>query len=661
MLFRRGWKHLSECQSLTKKGNLHSHLDEWCDHPWQISHYNSASGSGCRQRRRARSLAESGSAPSTTITTTFATPIGTHAPAMQTSRLALCRIPPLRRPLRPPSALSTHPKPRPFTHNSQLLLVISPSVGPRPQLPFLHPASATNASLRRHAPVGQRQLARLLTTESKKYIKEQVWIAGKWTLFLWTSVGLLFVAAFGVQNEILERRTPSPHEWSVVSRMNYRSARAQEDPDFWPSGLTDWASTGSMYKGVLERLEDPNIDGAGLCEQEEGGLLVPGVGKAGLDVSAKSEPWRRGYHEVLMGCAKAAEHLDGWVKDTTRRICFPPDVVIGPSNPNPRPCPPYAHEAPLEENCVPAFEGPETYYMKVLTTKGFTTGQRLDAALAYADWLDFKGLPGSASEMYTWALDIAAAGIPNAAEVIDTTTAVLRDGPARASPNIARAATAVATHHARQRDVSKALPIFLSVLRARTTAPPSTAPSHQPPSASSNDAGVLSAVRAVLAPPAHPPAPPTGDDALARTPASLCDEAALKTYVGEILFATSPSSRDTGLGWTRDAVADAEAGVSDASGLALGDKERCAQCLEVALGNLGKMLGVLAEEEKEKGGKEKGGWLSFLGKGEKGQEGEGPWAREEREVQERIVRLKVEGLRERFARARKAAGSTWIG
>ncbi|KAH7057193.1 hypothetical protein B0J12DRAFT_774908 [Macrophomina phaseolina] len=579
---------------------------------------------------------------------------------MQTSRLALCRIPPLRRPLRPPSSFLQHPKPRPFTHNSQLLLVISPSVGPRPQLPFLHPASAANASLRRHPPpFGQRQLARLLTTESKKYIKEQVWIAGKWTLFLWTSVGLLFIAAFGVQNEILERRTPTPPEWSTISRMNYRSARAQEDPEFWPSGLTDWASAGSMYKGLLERLEDPNIDGAGLQEQEEGGILVPGVGMAGFD----------GYHEVLMGCARAAEHLDGWVKDTTRRICFPPDVVIGPSNPNPRPCPPYAHEAPLEENCVPAFEQPETYYMKVLTTKGFSTGQRLDAALAYAEWLDFKGLPDSAAEMYTWALDIAASGIPDAATVIDTTTGIIRDSSAAvapsASPNIARAATALATHHARQRDVTKALPIFLSVLRARTTAPVSTSstlstpppppPPPPPPSSTPNDTGVLSTIRSVLAPPSYPSPPPTGDDPLTRTPASVCDEAALKTYIGEILFATSPSSRDTGLGWTRDAVADAEAGVGESSALVPAEKERCAQCLEVALGNLAKMIGVLAEEEREGRTKAKESW------GGEEEEEEGVWEREEREVLGRIEALRKEGLRARFARAGKVKGGTWIG
>lgn len=575
---------------------------------------------------------------------------------MQTSRLALRRIPPLRRPLRPPSALALA---RPFTHNSQLLLVISPSVGPRPQLPFLHPSTRSSAILgpRAHTIGGQWQLSRLLTTGTKQYIKEQVWLASKWTVFLWTSVGLLFIAFFGVKNEIFERQTPTPPEWSTITRMNYRCARAQEDPDFWPSGLTDWASTGSMYKGVMERLEDPNIDGAGLKEQSEGGILVPGVGKAGYDVSAKSEAWRRGYHETLMGCAKSAEHLDGWVKDTTRRICFPPEVVIGPSNPDPRPCPPYAHDAPLEQNCVPAFEGPETYYMKVLTTAGFSTRQRLDAALAYADWLDFKGLGSTATEMFAWALDIATSTLPDAASIIDTKTGVIRDSAAaRVSPNAARAATALATHHARNADVTKALPIFLSVLRAHHAAPPSS--STAPPKSSNSDDGIYNTIRSLLAPPAYPPPPPTGDEPLTRTPATPCDDAALKTYIGEILFATSASERATGLAWTREAVAEAEAEVRGGDGrLSEGERERCAQCAEVALGNLGKMVGVLAGEEKEKANGKKGGWLW----GKKTEEAEGVWEREARVVEERIERMRREGLREQFAKLGKVRGGTWIG
>jgi hypothetical protein len=116
----------------------------------------------------------------------------------------------------------------------------------------------------------------------------------------------------------------------------------------------------------LKRLE--TVDGEGVEEQGEGGILVAGVGKTGFDISNKPEPWRRGYHECLMGAARAAEHLDSWVRDKTRNVAFPANTVIGPSNPNARPIPPGAISAPREEDCEPAFDAPEVYYMRIITT-----------------------------------------------------------------------------------------------------------------------------------------------------------------------------------------------------------------------------------------------------------------------------------------------------
>ena len=142
---------------------------------------------------------------------------------------------------------------------------------------------------------------------------------------------------------------------------------------------------------MLQRLEDPSIEGAGLTQQIEGGIYIPGAGEAGYDISAKTEPWRRGYYETLMGCAKAAEHLEGKVLDTTRGKIFSPRCMIGPSNPEPVPLPPWGPGPPLEENCVPAFESPQTFYSKILTTKGFTSKQQVQAAIAYGEWLDFGG------------------------------------------------------------------------------------------------------------------------------------------------------------------------------------------------------------------------------------------------------------------------------
>ncbi|KAK5159127.1 hypothetical protein LTR04_005113 [Oleoguttula sp. CCFEE 6159] len=585
---------------------------------------------------------------------------------MISQRLAVRRIPPLLRPLRPPNAYKESARPRLFTQNSQLLL-ISPA-HPRPQLPYLHQTSRRLPHTP-HLLLGrQSQLARLLTTESKRYIKDQFLLAGKWTLYGWTALFLLGIIALGVQNEILERQYPSPHDWSFWSRMNFRNARAQENPDFTGRGVVDWASTGNAYRILLRRLENPAIDGKGLETQEEGGILTPDVGAAGYDIEGKSYQWRRGYFEVLMGCARAAEHLDGWVRDKTRNIAFPADVVIGPSNPNPRPTPPHAASAPQEADCEPAFEAPQTFYLKILTSKGFTTRQHLDAALAYADFLDFKNLHDSAEEVYKWGLVIASSAIPDYESIIDTPTGTIKEDAPTVSPNILQAATSLAIHHARTGAVSSALPIFLSALRARRAAPTSSA-SPYPDAQPDNDHSLTSPYRKLAStllsyvqPPAYPSPGPSGDEPLTRpTTDPDCTEAALMTYIGEILFATS-ASPVAGLGWTRDAVDVAEARLQSRHVLVDGgEKERCSQCLDTGLANWTVMLRKLAREEREHDRSKSRGW-SWWG-GEKVKEGDvGRWEQELERVEERRERVRREVLRVVFAaNSGRAPGSVWMG
>ena len=66
---------------------------------------------------------------------------------------------------------------------------------------------------------------------------------------------------------------------------------------------------GFFYKKLLERLENANMDGSFLIPRGgDGGILVEGLGQTGFDVSMKSEPWRRGYYEALMGAARVAEN-----------------------------------------------------------------------------------------------------------------------------------------------------------------------------------------------------------------------------------------------------------------------------------------------------------------------------------------------------------------
>jgi len=513
----------------------------------------------------------------------------------------------------------------------------------------------------------QFQLSRLLTTERKKYIKEQVWLASKWTAYGWAGIALLFVIGFGIREERLERKFPSPREWTWKSRTTWRSAKGQELAGASEEGMTDWAIAGGNYRHLIGRLEDPSKDGVGLKEIDEGGILVAGVGKTGLDISGKSEPWRRGYYEALMGAARAAEHLDGWLSDNTRGISFPSEVVIGPSNPRPKPVPVGASSAPLEENCSPAFEAPETFYMKILTTAGFSTRQRLDAALAYADWLDFKGLPESAEEMYDWGLDIAMGSLPTGVDnVVDTKTGVINvDKASSVTSNILLATTSLAIHHARNANLSTALPILLSVLRARRSLPDSPPPILRFSTTGEDDvqpslfSTITSLLRSLIVTPPYPPEPPSGNESPKRDAKEICEEAGIMANVGEILFASSPSSRDDGLGWTREAVDTAETTFADPN-TDLEGRKRCQECLDVGMDNWRKMVGklVVAENKERQANRGKSGWFG-MGTKDNG-EGEGRWMQEERVVEERMRRVRGVLTQQRLAKSGAGDGGTLL-
>ena len=565
---------------------------------------------------------------------------------------------------RPVYHLSRFTQLRPFTHNTHLLLVSPTSL--RPQLPFLHSSASSRTPSRLSRNSFQSQLSRLITTEQKNYVKEQLWGAARITAYLWTGTALVAVLIFGIENEHLERKYPSPREWSWASRWQYRSTRGQEQVEANESGLVDYAAVGDNYRKLIARLEDPSIDGWQLHPQlgAEGDIYVEGIGRTGLDITARSEPWRRGYYQCLMGAARAAEHLDTWVRDKTRNIAFPPEVVIGPSNPRPRPVPYGAKKAPLEEDCEPAFEAPEVYYMKILTTHGFSTRQRLDASLAYADWLDFKGLHSSAEDMYDWGLDIATGALPlGVNDVVDTKTGVINEYATYVTPNILLATTSLAIHHAQNKHLSTALPIFLSILRAYRCLPNSPAlPSTTPPEQSSEIStldNIIDLVRAVLIPPAYPPVPPSGNDPATRTPTTTCEEAATMSHIGEILFA-SPSPHDpissrttktqsSGLSWTRSAVNLAEEtllalpsslpGVTE-KGDAAEARVRCSECLLVAMENWEKMVAKLRGTEDADRDTRMGktvtqkGWFWGPGLGTKGTKGgEQDWEEEAKVVE----------------------------
>ena len=457
--------------------------------------------------------------------------------------------------------------------------------------------------------------------------------------------------------------------------------------------MVDRAATGSAYRDVMRRLEDPSIDGLGLLPilHDEGDIYVEGLGRTGFDITSKSEPWRRGYFECIMGAARGAEALDGWVRDTSRKLTFPPEVVIGPSNVRPKPVPFGSAPAPKEEDCLPAFEPPETYYMKVLLTHGFSTGQRLEAALAYGDWLDFKGLPSSAEEMYDWGIDIATGALPiGVNNTVDIRTGVINAHAAYVSANLLKATTALATHHARNQDLATALPIFLSVLRARRQLPLSpalTTPPPSPPIQEDNSLGFASLraiARSLFSTQPYPAAPLTGDEPPLRTPASICEEAGLMAHIGEVLFASASSAtgskqstpKASGLGWTRDAVELAEttlASISDRKGEEKEARAKCSQCLETGMENWRSMVKTMMREEKDqkessirKTLEKKTGGRWFWGGGEQERveiEEEGRWERELKTVERKLreVREMVMLEEEKAQLAGRGALATLLG
>ncbi|KAI4125317.1 MAG: hypothetical protein LQ338_004331 [Usnochroma carphineum] len=535
---------------------------------------------------------------------------------MLTSKISIARIIWSRRPLRPPNLNGQLLGLRPFTQNSQLLLVSK--AAPRPELPYLYvPSRLPQAS---SSGPFQNQLSRYLTTERKQHFKQEAKVFLKYLFIVNVGIVSLGLLAALISIEVYERKYPTPPEWTFRSRNIYRAARKIEEPNYSSSGVVGWQDIDNNYASLLSRLEDPDLDGTGLelPDNDEDRVWVFGIRKLGftrkgLDVSVKSEQWRRGYYAALMGAARAAENLDEWVFDRTRGMSCPREYMIGPSNPRPKPVPYGAAAPPLEGNCDPASEPPQTFYMKLLTSTGFTSGQRLDAALAYADYLDWKGLHESAEEMYDWGIDIAMGALPTGANnVVNTRTGIINSDATYVSSNLLKATNALAVHHAQTNKLSTALPIFLSVLRARKqlSLPYVPDPPKEDPSRLQR---FSSSVKWVLVSPPYPPPPPTGDEAPIRTPQAICEESAIMAHVGEILFASAQDDaqpplakgqktlqkQQQGLSWTRDAVDISESTLSSMSLNSLDERQTCADCLKLGMDNWSMMVRKILEDQQK--------------------------------------------------------------
>lgn len=515
--------------------------------------------------------------------------------------------------MRPPNLRCQLPGLRPFTQNSQLFIVSKTS--PRPELPYLYIPQATRSPQASSHGQYQNQLSRFLTTERKQYLKSEAKLTLKYLFYVHiglVSFGLLISL---IWIEVYERKYQTPSEWTFRSRSIYRAAHKIEEPDYSSTGIVEWPDIDNNYTSLISRLEDPNLDGKGLQLQADDhdrvwvfGLGKLGFTRKGLDVSMKSEEWRRGYYAALMGAARAAEHLDEWVMDRTRGMSCPREYMIGPSNPRPKPVPYGAAAAPLEQNCDPATEPPQTFYTKILTSSGFSTGQRLDAALAYADYLDWKGLHESAEEMFDWGLDIAMGALPvGVNNTVDTQTGIINHNATFVSNNLLKAANALAVHHAQTNNLSAALPIFLSILRARKQLSLPHFP-EPPPDEPTRLQKILSFIKWVLVSPPYPPPPLTGDEAPIRSPKAICEESAIMAYIGEIMFASSKTDNKnqdvsqnqvSGLSWTRDAVDISESTLASMRQDDIDERQVCAECLKTGMDNWSTMVRKMLQDQKE--------------------------------------------------------------
>ncbi|KUI73250.1 hypothetical protein VM1G_08726 [Cytospora mali] len=522
---------------------------------------------------------------------------------------------------------------RTFTQNSPALY------NARPQLPFLSIPSRF-----------QRQQWRYLTTERKTWLKREAILGVKYTGYIWAILACVASATFAIQQERMEHDFPTPHEWSFRSRMLKRGADYEKNRT--DVVVEDWVRIVQMLTDVIDRLEDPKGDGKGLKD------LGPDAPAGSKDITAMPEPWRRGYYEALLLQALAAEHVEGWVVDQTRNVVFAPDVVRGPSNPFPKPIPPGSKSPPREEDCVPAgFPNPDGCYLKLLSTEGFTTKQRMDAALAYANWLEYKGLLGPAAIIYDDAVNMAIEEIytPGAPPLINSQTAVMNDKADRTpSANLLHSLTALATFKARHEDVSAALPIMISILKARRSLP-SQLPSNSKDaslydaihSPSKTNDGPLRIFLNLLKAPSYPPPPPDGNSPPVRDSKELCEEAALHLHIGEIMYTLQSAAREDGLAWTREGVDLAEEElhkVLQENGRGARDaKKTCRECLASGLDNWATMVNRMVKDEqaaRESGqARSSAGWFGLWSGGKAvEEEAGGRWAAEQKVVTERTLR-----------------------
>lgn len=407
--------------------------------------------------------------------------------------------------------------------------------------------------------------------------------------------------------------------------------------------------------GALTALEDPKAYGDGIVKLPE----VVDTGNAWNtamvphDISAKDEEWRRGYFEGAIAMARVLERTEYLVLDKSRNQVWPPQFVIGPSNPRPEPTPAGAPPPPREEDCVAAYPNPDMFYRKLANTIGFSPRQQLELRLQEAAYWEYKGEHKKVHDCLSQGLELAQ-GDGKGSKIeewvkIDDLVPVRRTGGVPPSANMLDVVTAIADFYARTDRISHALTAYVSLLNARRSLAPG------PPEGSvkrvSPRVPLHQKVIQFFQQDPYPAPPPDGFQAPWRSAEERCQEAALQLHIGEIMFAQK--SREEGLAWTRDGVDEAELQMRS---LELNEPKQtrvtCKECLSVGLENWTTMVARLAREERKKeaeranGAPDKTWGLSFW----KGRdEPDGRWQAEEKVVADRVARTRelVEDLEDK--------------
>ena len=478
---------------------------------------------------------------------------------------------------------------------------------------------------------------------TKQWLRHEAKLFVRYAIISWGGMLCLFVIYYSIIEEMLERDFPTPPEWPWKTRKQLRDAHKWADERH---RHVTWPKTLELARNLILFIEDPERETGKqlprLSDVEEPGLEIPWE-FIPHDVSSQSEEWRRGYVELVMLTAKAAEKVDGWLRDVNRNCISAPEYVIGPSNPKPKPIPPGAPKAPREEDCEVAYPPADRWYMKLLATKGLSPRQKMEAAFEYANFMELKGRTEGPEALYKMALAEATQGMDPSQLPYNPKTLILKDS-AVPSQNVLDAITALANYKARQGEISKALPIYLSLLKARRALP--TTPPRAAPTTKKGPTNLLERFTDFISAPPYPPPPPDGFSPPWRSPIERCHEASLNLYIGEILYATS--SRDDGLAWTRDGVDTAEEQLRALPPKKPGFRpdeatKTCRECLNTGLENWASMVAKLAREEqlrkeaRVESGKSSGGMFSFWS----GKEGlDGRWEAENAVVGERARRTR---------------------